>query len=115
MTTMKRLTYILFGVIFLLSSCNGDEGSRVCGVPMQGTPWEFAASIADNGDGSFVPESVEVYAEKAYIKGWLNTNETEEPYRVEPYDDGYVPARLVCDVENGKVKHAWVECEILDQ
>lgn len=110
---MKRLTYILFGVILLLSSCSGDEGSRVCGVKVHGTPWTLAASIADNGDGSFIPEQVEVYAEKAYIKGWLNTNETVEPYRVAPYDDGYIPAQLVCDVENGKVTHAWIDCEII--
>ena len=111
---MNRLTYILFGIILLLSSCCGDERGRVCGVKVQGTPWELAASIADNGDGTFVPESVEVYADKAYIKGLVNTNETEEPYRVEPYDDGYVPAQLVCDVENGKVIHAWIDCEILE-
>lgn len=112
---MNRLIHILFGIILLLSSCNGDEGSRVCGVKVQGTPWALAASVADKGDGTFVPESVEVYADKAYIKGWVNTNDTEEPYRVEPYDDGFVPAQLVCDVEKGKVTHAWIDCEILEQ
>jgi len=110
---MKRLTYILFGVILLLSSCR-TEGTRVCGVPVKGTPWELAAAIHDNGDGTFIPECVEVCADKAYINGWLNTNNTENTYRVEPYDDGLVPAQLVCDVRDGKVTHAWVDCEILD-
>lgn len=111
---MRRLTYILFGVILLLSSCSGDEGSRVCGVKVHGTPWALAASIADNGDGTFIPECVQVYKDKAYISGWFNTNATDKPFTEEPYDDGMFPAQVVCDVENGKVSHALMSCKLLN-
>ena len=101
-----------------LSACSNyseKDGTFVCGVPVKGSAWELAASIADNGDGSFVPECVEAYPEKAYIKGWIDTNGWEKPYRELPYDDGYVPAEVICDVENGSVTHALLYCEILDQ
>ena len=100
-----------------LSACSNyseKDGTLVCGVPVKGTAWELAASVADNGDGSFIPESVEQYADKAYIKGWIDTNGWEKPYRELPYDDGFLPAQIVCDVENGSVTHAWIDCQILD-
>ena len=78
-------------------------------MPCTGTPWELAANIADNGDGSFHVESVEVYEQKAYIRGWLRTAEASEPY-----DDGLVPAEVVCDLTNGKVTDAVLYCEILE-
>ena len=109
---------ILVMIIAFLSACSNyseKDGTCVCGVPVKGTAWELAASVADNGDGSFIPEFVEVYEDKAYIKGWLDTNGTEEPYRELPYDDGYLPAEIVCDVENGSVTHALLYCEILDK
>ena len=113
---MKRSIYIL--LILLASSCaryTQEDATLVCGVKVTGTPWELAASINDNGDGTFIPEKVDVYTDKAYIDGWFNTNVTDNPYTAEPYDDGFVPAQVVCDVKDGKVTHAIVYSEILDK
>ena len=110
------LPIILFALA--LCACNRtteQDATRVCGVPVKGTPWELASTLASQREGGFVPECVEVYEDKAYIKGWLDTNGTTEPYRVAPYDDGYVPAQISCDVENGHVTHAGLYCEILDK
>lgn len=115
---MKKTLYIVFGIILCLSSCtrySAEDGTLVCGVQVKGTPWELAASIADNGDGLFVPECVDANKDKAYIKGWLNTNITAQPYKTEPYDDGFLPAEVVCDIEKGTVTHAFLYCEILDK
>ena len=100
--------------ICMLSVACNRQRCAVCGVSVEGTPWELAAAIHDNGNGTFVPVSVEEYEDKAYIKGWLDTNGTTEPYRVAPYDDGLLPAQISCDVENGHVTHAVLYCEILD-
>ena len=51
---------------------------------------------------------------KPTLIGWLDTNGTTEPYRVAPYDDGLLPAEIVCDLANGQVTHAGFYCEILD-
>ena len=109
------LPIILFALA--LCACNRtteQDATRVCGVPVKGTPWELASTLASQREGGFVPECVEVYADKAYIKGWLDTNGTTEPYRVAPYDDGLLPAEIVCDLANGQVTHAGFYCEILD-
>lgn len=113
---MTRLISILMCSLALCACTRYTEqdATRVCGVPVIGTPWELASTLASQREGGFVPECVEVYEDKAYIKGWLDTNGTNEPYRVAPYDDGYVPAQISCDVENGHVAHAVLYCEILD-
>lgn len=114
---MRYKLHIIAAITLLLSACSNyseKDGTLVCGVPVKGTAWELASSVADYGDGSFIPESVDVYQDKAYIKGWLNTNNTENEYREEPYDDGYLPAQIVCDIEKGKVTQASVYCEILE-
>ena len=98
----------------MLSVACNRQRCAVCGVSVEGTPWELATAIHDRGDGSFVPVSVEEYEDKAYIKGWLDTNGTTEPYHVAPYDDGYVPAEIWCDLSNGQVTHAGLNCEILE-
>jgi hypothetical protein len=70
-------------------------------VPVQGSPWQFAASIHDNGDGTFVPQCVDlVTTTKAYISGYLLSDEH--------------PAALICDLENGQVVCAVLHCETLD-
>ena len=112
----KILLYIIIATA--LCACHKyseTDATRVCGVAVKGTPWELAATVADHGDGTFVPESVEVFSGKAYIKGWYNSNVTAQPYTAEPFDDGYLPAEIVCDVENGSVTHALLYCEILDK
>ena len=100
--------------ICMLSVACNRQRCAVCGVPVEGTPWELAAAIHDKGNGTFVPVSVEEYEDKAYIKGGLDTNGTTEPYHVAPYDDGYVPAEIWCDLSNGQVTHAGLNCEILE-
>ena len=114
---MKHFLFIVICATALCACVKYSEqnATRVCGVPVKGTPWELAATVADHGEGGFVPECVEVYEDKAYIKGWLDTNGTNEPYRVAPYDDGLLPAQISCDVENGHVTHAVLYCEILDK
>ena len=66
-----------------LSGCgkySEQNATRVCGVPVKGTPWELAATVADHGEGGFVPECVEIYGTKAYIKGWIDTNGCQFPW-----------------------------------
>ena len=113
---MKRFISILLFATALCACNRYTEAvaARVCGVQVKGTPWELAATVASHGEGGFVPECVEEYADKAYIKGWIDTNGWEKPYRELPYDDGFLPAQIVCDVENGSVTHALLHCEILD-
>ena len=83
----------------MLSVACNRQRSTVCGVSIEGTPtpWELAAAIHDRGDGSFVPVSVEEFSTKAYIHGYTLPDEQ--------------PAQVVCDVEKGKVVHAWVDRE----
>ena len=106
----KILQLFLICSVFLCSRCQSYE--EICGVPVKGRAWELAADIAVNGDATFIPESVEVMLSKAYIRGWLNTNLTNTPYRKEPYIDGYVPAVIECECEKFQVKHAEI-CIIL--
>ena len=114
---MKQfISILLFATA--LCACNRyteADATRVCGVPVKGTPWELASTLASQREGGFVPECVEVYEDKAYIKGWIDTNGTEEPYRELPYNDGFLPAEVVCDLSNGNVTHALLCCEILDE
>ena len=114
---MKRFLFIVICATALCSCGKYSEqnATRVCGVPVKGTPWELAATVADHGEGGFIPESVTVYKNKAYIKGYIDTNGWEEPYRELPYDDGFVPAQISCDVVDGHVTHALLYCEILEK
>lgn len=105
---MKKFV-LLFAVVLLFCCCQRNS-KTVCGLPVQGTPWELAAAISDKGDGSFHVESVDVYEQKAYIRGWLRTAEASEPY-----DDGLVPAEVVCDLTNGKVTDAFLYSKFLDR
>jgi hypothetical protein len=85
---------------FLLISCASSSCPTVCGVPVQGSPWQLAASIHDNGDGTFVPQCVDlVTSTKAYISGYLLPDEQ--------------PATLICDLENGQVVCAVLHCETI--
>lgn len=113
---MTRLISILMCSLALCACARYTEqdATRVCGVPAIGTPWELASTLASQREGGFVPECVEIYGDKAYIKGWLDTNGTNEPYRVAPYDDGLLPAEVVCDLANGQVTHAGLFCELLE-
>ena len=112
---MKHLLYIFIATaLCAFARYTEQDATSVCGVPAKGTPWELASTLASQREGGFVPECVEVYGDKAYIKGWLDTNGTTEPYRVAPYDDGLLPAEVVCDLANGQVTHAGLFCELLE-
>lgn len=82
-----RLVGFLIFVLTFFSSCG--VRATVCGVPVQGTPWELAAAIHGSGDRSFVPVTVDVFTTKAYIHGYTLPDEQ--------------PAQVVCDVKEGKV------------
>lgn len=114
---LRLICFLLFTAVTFCACGNYSEqdATRVCGVLVKGTPWELASTLASQREGGFVPECVEVYEDKAYIKGWLDTNGTTEPYRVAPYDDGLLPAEIVCDLANGQVTHAGLYCEIIDK
>lgn len=89
----------LIAFALLLISCASSSRPTVCGVPVQGSPWQLAASIHDNGDGTFVPQCVDlVTTTKAYISGYLLPDEQ--------------PATLICDLSpKGEVCCAVLECE----
>ena len=114
--SMKKvlITLLFATALYACTTYSEHDATRVCGVPVKGTPWELAATVADHGDGTFVPESVEVFSGKAYIKGWYNSNVTAQHYTAEPYDDGFLPAQIVCDVADVHVTHAWLDCESLE-
>ena len=85
-------------VAFWLVGCASSSRPTICGVPVQGSPWQLAASIQSDGDGTFVPQCVELTtATKAYISGWLMPEEQS--------------AQIVCDVEDGKVTNAILHTE----
>lgn len=65
---MKKGIIIAALIVLSVSGCRRQK-DIVCGVPVQGTPWELAAAIHDYGDGHFVPECVTIYENKGYIKG----------------------------------------------
>ena len=75
---MKSRTLILTALSAIaLLSCTRyteEDATLVCGVPVKGTPWELASALASQREGGFVPECVEVYGDKAFIKGWIDTN-----------------------------------------
>ena len=90
----------LIAFALLLISCASSSRPTVCGVPYTGcTPWQLAASIHDNGDGTFVPQCVDlVTTTKAYISGYLLPDEQ--------------PATLICDLsDKGEVCGAVLHCE----
>ena len=95
-----------------LSSCQPRAKHTICGVPVQGTPWELAAGIADHGDGTFHPVSVldRIFTDKAYIEGFIYA-----------CTDAEAPRIIVCHLDpQGKVTRAYMvkdlseECDILD-
>jgi hypothetical protein len=110
---MKKCLFISTLILLIIIGCS--KKATICGVAVKGTPWELAAAIAEKGDGSFVVEHVEVYEQKAYINGWLDTNCTASPERESPYDDGLIPAEIICDIQNGKVSDAFIYCKFLDR
>lgn len=101
----RRLLFslALCAVVLLCSACCHQSPQTICGVPVQGTPWQLAASIHDNGDGTFIVESVDLITEtKAYISGWLPPEES--------------PATLICDLTpTGEVCTAVLHCGTSDK
>ena len=89
---MKILPKLLLIFIIIFASCTKPH--TICGVPVQGTPWELANTIYYSGDNTFIPTEVVIYETKAYINGYCITNSED------------IPASLVCDIENNKVINA---------
>jgi len=108
---MRRLLYILS--LFVLCACTPVAPDTLMGIRVEGTPWQFAASLADGEGSTFLPERVEVTAEKAYIHGWIDTHKMEESYTAAPYEDGRVPAVIICDLVDGQVCAAVLQCETI--
>lgn len=74
---MKNNLLIATVFVLLIGGCQRQK-ETICGVPVQGTPWQLAAAIADKGDGSFIPESVyRVNVDEAIIEGWLINDESK--------------------------------------
>lgn len=91
---------MLFVPLFLCLSCTKPT-KTICGVPVQGTPWELAAALYNRGvqeQPYFFPECVEsATGIQAYIEGWYNSEEF-------PID---TQAEIVCDLDStGQVVNA---------
>jgi len=110
--TTRLLRFCLCLVAITLCCCTSRRPT-ICGVPVQGTPWQLAASIHDSGDGTFVPVSVDlVTATKAYVSGYLVPDALLDSLGNPLSADR--PATLICDLENGQVVCAVLHCETLD-
>ena len=106
---------MLLAVIISLSFCCCQRNVKtICGVPIKGTPWEFAAAIHDKGDKVFIPETVTEYENKAIIHGWLNINDENTPCTDDLYEEGIIPAEIICDVKDGQVVDAVTYCKRYD-
>lgn len=102
--------YCVVLLVVTLCSCTPKNRPTICGMPVHGTPWQLAASIHDNGDGTFVPQCVDlVTTTKAYISGYLLRDTTGALLPDE------LPATLICDLsEKGEVCGVMLHCENLD-
>ena len=95
-------------IIIVCALCGCARKAVICGVPYTGcTPLQLAASIHDNGDGTFIVESVDLITEtKAYISGYLLRDTTGALLPDE------LPATIICDLsEKGEVCGAAIHCE----
>ena len=108
----SHLPLLLVILCAFFSACS--RPAPICGVPAGGTPWQLAATIADHGDGSFVPVSVDIFGDKAYINGYLNTRAAAVSGTFEPIDDDLLPATICCDLHHGRITSATLFCETLD-
>lgn len=114
---MKHHLFLSVFCALLLCGCRSyseKEGTLVCGIPVKGSPWQFAAALADDSKHAFTPESVTVFEKKAYIRGYVNTNLSEHPHREPPYENGFVPAEIWCELENGKAVKARLYQSVFD-
>ena len=104
----------LIAFALLLISCASSSRPTICGVPVQGSPWQLAASIHDNGDGTFVPQCVDlVTTTKAYISGYLLSDVLTDSLG-NPLSPDH-PATLICDLSpKGEVCGAVLHCETLE-
>ena len=109
---LGRLCLVLVAVT--LCCCVSNQRPTICGVPVQGSPWQLAASIQTDGDGTFVPQCVDlVTTTKAYISGYLLPDAlTDSLGNPLPTDQ---PATLICDLENGHVVCAVLDCDAKNQ
>ena len=83
-------------------------------MPVTGSPWALAAAIYETGDGSFVPESVEILPEKAYIHGWYY--QPDSILSDTSGGDGFLKAVIICDISStNQVTHACLSCAQLDK
>ena len=98
------LITILF-FTFILAGCK-PASDTLCGVPVTGSPWSFAASLHDQGDGSFLPAEVVILPHKAYIRGWFY--QPDSARSVTSGGDGFQPAEVICDLDAGEVTHAFL-------
>lgn len=102
---MHKLITIIF-ITCGLTACHRAPQEMICGVPVKGTPWELVASVADHGDGSFIPECVSLdLKNKTYVDGWVILG-AEHQY----------PAKMIIEKDStGQATHACVYCPLLDR
>ena len=91
--------------LFILAGCK-PVSDTLCGVPVTGSPWSFAASLHDQGDGSFLPAEVVILPHKAYIRGWFYQPDSTRSDT--SGGDGFQPAEVICDLDAGEVTHAFL-------
>ena len=94
--TTRFLRFCLCLVAISLCCCTSSRRPTICGVPVQGTPWQFAASIHDNISGYLVPD--------ALLDSLGNPLSADRP------------ATLICDLTpSGEVCGAAIHCETKEE
>lgn len=100
---MKKLVLLLV-LLLVFAGCNITPRKYICGVPVEGSPWQLAASVADYGDGTFIPECVLLAKEdEALIEGWNAVN-TDHEYQ----------AFIHCKLRNNIVVEATIKTTLAD-
>ena len=98
----------LCAVVLLCGACR--PRATFGGVAIPESPWSFAAALDEQGDGLFLPESVEKNADKAVIRGWYDTCAARLPHALLSQDH-YVPAKIFCDLHDGRITYITVYCD----
>ena len=98
----------LSAVVLLCGGCR--QRATFGGVVIPESPWSFAAALDEQGNGLFLIESVEKNADKAIVNGWYDTCAAPLPHAL-PSQDHYVPAKIFCDLSNGRITYITVYCD----
>ena len=97
---------LLLPLFLSIVGCS-KPSETICGVPVQGTPWELAAAIADKGDGTFHPVAVQdrILKDRVFIEGVMYECSDAEEERI-----------IVCHInDEGKVIQAYMVNDLSEE